>query len=213
MPILGSNHLICRLISVKIIKVQRINRWLKFIFIWIDVKLEFFLHIKRQMHGLIQNMLTARSYQTSCSPVVLSSSITTHTVCLTWVNIFHRVWKDTLPRCLCEGEIGKQDWFTRGQDTGKGALITYNPDAQPVTTCSSLFWVFLIHCQICPYMIHRTLWLTGVVLKPKSQVEKGGEAAQPKEVRGCDFLFTEPSSSDHFLQHICLSSAARQQFR
>lgn len=85
------------------------------------------------MHRLIRNMLTARSkgYETSWCPVVLSPSITTHTVCLTWVNIFHRVWKDALPRCLCEGEIGKQDWFTRGQDTGKGALITYNPDAQP----------------------------------------------------------------------------------
>lgn len=72
----------------------------------------------------MQNMLTARNkgYQTSCSPVVLSSAIKTHTVCLTLVNIFCRVWEDTLPRCLCEGEIGKQDRFTGGQDTGKGGL-------------------------------------------------------------------------------------------
>lgn len=55
--------------------------------------------------------------------------------------------------------------------------------------------------------------MAGVVLKPKSQVEEGGEAAQSKEVRGCNFLFTEPSPSDHFLQYVCLSSAAWQQFR
>lgn len=73
------------------------------------------------MHRWIQNTLTPRrkGYQASCSPVVLSSSIKTHTVCLTLVNIFHRVWKDTLPRCLCEGEIGEQDRFARGQDTGR----------------------------------------------------------------------------------------------
>eukprot|EP00064_Thunnus_orientalis_P019350 superscaffoldBa00004804_g19467 len=52
----------------------------------------------------------------------------------------------------------------------------------------------------------------GVVFKQKSQVEEGGEAAQSKEVRRCDFLFTEPSPTDHFLQHICLSSAAWKQF-
>lgn len=44
-------------------------------------------------------------------------------------------------------------------------------------------------------------------------MEEGGEAAQPKAIRWCNFLFTEPSPSEHLLQHISLSSAARQQFR
>lgn len=171
------------------------------------------------MHRWIQNMLTPRStgYQASCSPVVLSSSIKTHTVCLTLVNIFHRVWKDTLPRCLCEGEIGKQDWFTGGQDTG---TITFQLIWPWCSNTNNMQWcLFSLEytlLSIYSYMINRhdaALWLTGVVLKPKSQVEEGGEAAQSKEVRRCDFLFTEPSAADHFLQHICLSSAARQQFR
>lgn len=58
-----------------------------------------------------------------------------------------------------------------------------------------------------------TVWLTGVVLEPKSQVEEGGEAAQPKEVRGRDFLFAEPGTSDNFLQHVRLPSTARQCLR
>lgn len=57
------------------------------------------------------------------------------------------------------------------------------------------------------------MWPTGVVLKPESQVEEGGEAAQPKEVGGRDFLFTEPGTSDNFLQHVRLPSAARQHLR
>lgn len=69
----------------------------------------------------MQNMLTPRSkdYQTRCSPVVLSSPIKPHTVCFTLVNIVHRVWTDALPRCLCKGEIGQQDWSARSQDTGR----------------------------------------------------------------------------------------------
>lgn len=61
--------------------------------------------------------------------------------------------------------------------------------------------------------MRRALWSAGVVLKPEGQVEEGGEAAQPKEVGGRDFLFTEPGPSDHFLQYVRLSSAARQHFR
>lgn len=66
-------------------------------------------HMNRQMQ--MQNMLTpARNgYQKSFAPVGLSTLIKTHTACLTLVNIFHRVRTDTLPRCFCEGEIGKQD--------------------------------------------------------------------------------------------------------
>ncbi len=160
----------------------------------------------------MQSMQTPRSksYQTSCSPVVLSSSITTHTVCLTLVNIFHRVRKDTLPRCLCKGETGKQDRFTRGQDTGNAALLVFFFFLWP--WCSN--WN---NMQSFNHVLHdktNSPCLTGVVLKPKSKVEERGEAAQSKEVRGRDFLFAEPSPSDHFLQHVCLSSAAaRQQFR
>lgn len=61
--------------------------------------------------------------------------------------------------------------------------------------------------------MRRALCSAGVVLKPEGQVEEGGEAAQPKEVGGRDFLFAEPGPSDHFLQHVRLSSAARQHFR
>lgn len=57
------------------------------------------------------------------------------------------------------------------------------------------------------------MWPTGVVLQPESQVEEGGEAAQPKEVGGRDFLFTEPGTVDNFLQHVRLPSAARQHLR
>lgn len=69
----------------------------------------------------MQNMLTPASigFQKSFAPVGLSTLIRTHAASLTLVNIFHRVRTDTLPRCLCEGEIGKQDRFTRGPDTGK----------------------------------------------------------------------------------------------
>lgn len=38
----------------------------------------------------------------------------------------------------------------------------------------------------------------GVVLQPESQVEAGGEAAQPKEVGRSDFLFAESSPPNHF---------------
>lgn len=66
----------------------------------------------------------------SSSPVILDED----SYCVFDIgSYFHRVWKDTLPRCLCEGEIGEQDRFARGKDTGKEHFI------QLVTTCNNLF--------------------------------------------------------------------------
>lgn len=67
---------------------------MQYIFFHINLVLKTFSHEQMQM----QNMLTALQ---SFAPVGLSA--------LTLVNISHRVRTDTLPRCLCEGEIGKQD--------------------------------------------------------------------------------------------------------